>query len=75
MLAGPERIKKVDVLPGLVGREQNWLALLQVILVNKSNTVTFFPALLAARPLWQLVCAFMRGDFDVRAFCFDRRLR
>ncbi|AEA72064.1 Hypothetical protein PSEBR_m1726 [Pseudomonas brassicacearum subsp. brassicacearum NFM421] len=75
MLAGPERKKKVDVLPGLVGREQKWWALLQLILVNKSNTVTFFVAWLAARPLRRLVCGFARGVLDVRAFCFDRRLR
>ena len=38
-------------------------ALLQLILVNKSNSVSFFPALLAACLLPALVCGFAMGVF------------
>ncbi|KPU61845.1 hypothetical protein AN403_5831 [Pseudomonas fluorescens] len=45
------------------GREQKWGALLQLILVNRSNSVSFFPALLAACLLPALVCGFPIGVF------------
>jgi hypothetical protein len=43
MLAGPEIEKRVMLYQASQGREQKWRALLQVILVNKSNRVSFFP--------------------------------
>jgi hypothetical protein len=48
MLAGPERKKYGIVLPDRIGSRTNGRLLLQVILVNKSNTVTLFVYFLAA---------------------------
>jgi hypothetical protein len=55
MLAGPEKKKWVIVLPDPGGPRTNGRLLLQVILVNRSNTVTLFVLFLAAGLLRGLI--------------------